>query len=80
MKKFGILACLVFAIPNLFPGQATALDPINVLKLPVVKSVPADDPNAILLRPTVADCNAACPTAVLNEPTLSAPPVSTLNA
>ncbi|CAB4995542.1 MAG: hypothetical protein F2885_02265 [Actinobacteria bacterium] len=30
MKKFGILACLIFAIPNLFPGQASALDPINV--------------------------------------------------
>jgi D-alanyl-D-alanine carboxypeptidase/D-alanyl-D-alanine-endopeptidase (penicillin-binding protein 4) len=30
MKKFGIVACLIFAIPNIFPVQASALDPINV--------------------------------------------------
>ena len=30
MKKFGILACLIFAIPNLAPGTASALDPFNV--------------------------------------------------
>ena len=30
MKKFGIVACLIFAIPNVFPVQASALDPINV--------------------------------------------------
>ncbi|CAN2225357.1 Peptidase S13, D-Ala-D-Ala carboxypeptidase C [Candidatus Nanopelagicaceae bacterium] len=30
MKKFGIVACLIFAIPNIAPVQAQALDPINV--------------------------------------------------
>ena len=30
MKKFGIVACLIFAIPNIAPVQARALDPINV--------------------------------------------------
>jgi D-alanyl-D-alanine carboxypeptidase len=30
MKKFGILACLIFAIPNIAPVQASALDPLNV--------------------------------------------------
>ena len=30
MKKFGILACLIFAIPNIFPVQASALDPLDV--------------------------------------------------
>ncbi|QLL23111.1 hypothetical protein DLE03_01765 [Actinobacteria bacterium IMCC25003] len=30
MKKFGIVACLIFAIPNFAPVQASALDPINV--------------------------------------------------
>ena len=30
MKKFGIVACLIFAIPNIAPVQAGALDPINV--------------------------------------------------
>ena len=30
MKKFGLLACLIFAIPNIAPVQASALDPINV--------------------------------------------------
>lgn len=30
MKKFGILACLIFAIPNIAPLQASALDPFNV--------------------------------------------------
>lgn len=30
MKKFGILACLLFAIPNIAPVQAIALDPVNV--------------------------------------------------
>jgi D-alanyl-D-alanine carboxypeptidase len=30
MKKFGIVACLIFAIPNIAPLQARALDPINV--------------------------------------------------
>jgi hypothetical protein len=30
MKKFGIVACLIFAIPNVFPVQASALDPTNV--------------------------------------------------
>jgi len=30
MKKFGIVACLVFAIPNIFPAQASALDPLDV--------------------------------------------------
>lgn len=30
MKKFGVLACLLFAIPNFAPVQASALDPLNV--------------------------------------------------
>ena len=30
MKKFGILACLIFAIPNIVPVQARALDPLDV--------------------------------------------------
>ena len=30
MKRFGILACLIFAIPNVFPVQASALDPIDI--------------------------------------------------
>ena len=30
MKKFGILACLVFAIPNIAPVQASAVDPLSV--------------------------------------------------
>ena len=30
MKKFGIVACLIFAIPNIFPVQASALDPFDV--------------------------------------------------
>ncbi|CAN2222102.1 Peptidase S13, D-Ala-D-Ala carboxypeptidase C [Candidatus Nanopelagicaceae bacterium] len=30
MKKFGILACLLFAIPNFAPVKASALDPVNV--------------------------------------------------
>jgi D-alanyl-D-alanine carboxypeptidase len=30
MKRFGILACLFFAIPNIFPVQASALDPIDI--------------------------------------------------
>jgi D-alanyl-D-alanine carboxypeptidase len=30
MKKFGILACLIFVIPNISPVQASALDPLNV--------------------------------------------------
>jgi len=30
MKRFGILACLFFAIPNFFPVQASALDPIDI--------------------------------------------------
>ena len=30
MKKFGILACLIFAIPNIVPVQASALDPLDV--------------------------------------------------
>ena len=30
MKKFGILACLILAISNLSPVQASALDPLNV--------------------------------------------------
>jgi len=30
MKKIGILACLVFAIPNVAPIQASAVDPLNV--------------------------------------------------
>ncbi len=30
MKKFGILACLVFAIPNIAPIQASAVDPLSV--------------------------------------------------
>jgi D-alanyl-D-alanine carboxypeptidase len=30
MKRFGILACLIFAIPNFFPVQASALDPIDI--------------------------------------------------
>ncbi|CAN2225595.1 Peptidase S13, D-Ala-D-Ala carboxypeptidase C [Candidatus Nanopelagicaceae bacterium] len=30
MKKFGIVACLIFAISNIAPVQAQALDPINV--------------------------------------------------
>lgn len=30
MRKFGILACLIFVIPNLAPGTASALDPFNV--------------------------------------------------
>ena len=30
MKKFGILACLVFAIPNISPIQASAVDPLSV--------------------------------------------------
>jgi len=30
MKTFGIVACLIFAIPNIAPVQAQALDPINV--------------------------------------------------
>jgi D-alanyl-D-alanine carboxypeptidase len=30
MKRFGILACLFFAIPNVFPVSASALDPIDI--------------------------------------------------
>ena len=30
MKRFGILACLVFVIPNIAPIQASAVDPLNV--------------------------------------------------
>lgn len=30
MKRFGILACLILAIPNLFTVQANALDPIDI--------------------------------------------------
>ena len=30
MKRMGILACLIFAIPNLFSVQASALDPIDI--------------------------------------------------
>jgi D-alanyl-D-alanine carboxypeptidase len=30
MKKFGILACLVFAFPNISPIQASAVDPLSV--------------------------------------------------
>ncbi len=30
MKKFGILICLIFAIPNVAPMSASALDPLNV--------------------------------------------------
>jgi D-alanyl-D-alanine carboxypeptidase len=30
MRKFGIVACLVFAIPNFFPAQASAIDPQSV--------------------------------------------------